>query len=396
MMEYQRSVHLPTEVEYKLLISMSFSYIDPDVIMNEDQHTTDIQRAPAVDFDEVFSRIDAYFTIIDSAELLGGGLAAAEKYKYSFYKNIWKVAPYSHIIDPAAYKNTVIIMTQLLSKYVKPRSELQAQLLTRFLGVESLMYYMKDAQPFNLFLRLNVLDKDTGKYKPDIKNNYSHYKIHLCVKEEYAFYALLKLALVIYPIFDKSKYLEIKWNMAMRTTKITEGDTEFIRDNGGPTATIILYTQSPSAEVVKSYLDAIIKAFPEETEIGLMNLDGHITLPYGNVRLNHLVCYAQGDRENKIKTMRDNLTKEKDQRTKKILPPWLAEIASRGDNKLSQLYLGLDITSLDGWNNRGVDKIHYLAFDDTLLDPQTVGSAAGGNRQIKGRKNRTSKRKSRK
>jgi hypothetical protein len=134
-------------------------------------------------------------------------------------------------------------------------------------------------------------------------------------------------------------------------------------------------------------LRAILASFPEANTIGFMELTGSETLPYANVRLNKMLCYAQGDRGVKLRAKRNNTTKKNGSKSKKYIPDWIFDIKSNCGteeaNNLSQLYLGVDICQIGDslQDEQCVDDICYLAVDKNILDPRLV--YAGGKRKTR-------------
>jgi hypothetical protein len=208
----------------------------------------------------------------------------------------------------------------------------------------------------------------------------SAYKIHLCVKEEYCFYAFLKLALVVYPFFHAmlpDNSMEIKWNLQSRSDRITPRDTLLAKANGGPTASIIFYTSTSDPDIVRRYLQLIVAGFPEAESIGLMNLEDD-SIPFGNVRVNHMLCYAEGDRGIKMRRRANNMKKNKTLRQAKAVPAWLRRLQeSCGSNKTratrrSRRYLGIDVCGVPPIDETCSESYCYLG---DALDPESIGRA---------------------
>lgn len=163
--------------------------------------------------------------------------------------------------------------------------------------------YEHGSQPDNLFLIIN------WKMQNPIKDM-TNYKLHFMVDEGYALYVLMKAMMIVYNR-DKRKGVNIQ-----RTGKILTDfrlskfpitgprAPEVVRNTVAPT--IVIYTASDSADEAREMLEELLAAFPEHEEIGLMSLGQSNLIPFGNVRLNKLICYAQGDRNTKLTIKRGN------------------------------------------------------------------------------------------
>jgi len=294
-----------------------------------------------------------------------------------------------------------------------------------FNGVnDSLNYdkYKHFGQPENLYLLIN--------YKqPNIIKDNTNYKIHFMVDESFALYVLIK-AMMIMHNRDKRRgvvrHLAGKILFAFRDSKFGQTGQRvplFHRNTVVPT--VVIYTSSDSAEETKEILEELIKAFPEYNEIGLMELGDSNKIAYGNIRLNKLISYAQGDRITKLKVKEKNYnTTVTKSISEKIMPPWVKNMISKCSsseseiNKRSQAFFGVnfcDKTYLNLPSACNIEPLCYFSVNETCLDPNTiqgvddiektnefsmpltVGSVnkLGGMRKTRKRKSRSSRRLSR-
>jgi len=363
-------------------------YVEPDIAPDESGYSVEVQKSVPMMGDEEIGRIvQAYLSNLDVEELKRGD--QFDKYRFSLYDTLYRVPPYSYV-TPSAWRGFVGFLTQRVGPFTGSAEDVRETALSKLLGIESALFNMA-SQPSNLFLRLNVLDK-RGRFREERRERPVEYKIHLCVKEEYAFYAFLKLAVAFYPEFRKiypDEYLELKWNLDARMTRLNPDDSVYREHNGGPAASIVIYTRTAEPYWMTFMLRAIITLFPEADTIGFMELTGNATLPYTNVRLNKMLCYAQGDRGTKLRTKRSNLTKKNGARSQKSIPDWIFDIKSKCDtreaNDLSQLYLGVDICSTGDTlhDEQCVDDICYLALDKNMLDPRLVVPKGGRRKKTR-------------
>jgi len=365
-----------------------FNYVEPGIVPDEAgykrEHVMSKAMMPEAELEKI---VFSYLAKIKLDELKTG--EHFTKYKFSLYDLIYKITPYSYV-SKEAWQSFVSVLTNI-GPYAHKESDVSKSFLTKLLGVESCFFNMEH-QPYNLFLRQNILDK-RGRYRDDVKEGPLEYKIHLCVKEEYAFYTFLKLGVVFFPEFRKiypDKYLEMKWNLDARMTHLSADDTVYRKINGGPAASIVIYTRTSTKDVITFMLRALLTGFPEADTIGFMELNGNLTLPYANVRLNKMLCYAQGDRGTKLRAKRNNLTMKNGSRSQKYIPDWVIDIQSKCGteeaNNLSQLYLGIDICPIGDvlHDDKCVDDICYLAIDKNMLDPRLVlPIGTGGKRKTR-------------
>jgi hypothetical protein len=360
-------------------------YVEPDIAPDESGYSVEVQKSVPMMGDEELGRIvQAYLSNLDVEELKRGD--HSDKYRFSLYDTLYRVPPYSYV-TPSAWRGFVGFLTQRVGPFTGSEEDVRGTALSKLLGIESALFNMA-SQPSNLFLRLNVLDKH-GRFREERRERPLEYKIHLCVKEEYAFYAFLKLAVAFYPEFRKiypDEYLELKWNLDARMTRLNPDDSVYREQNGGPAASIVIYTRTAEQYWMTFMLRAIITLFPEADTIGFMELTGNATLPYSNVRLNKMLCYAQGDRGTKLRTKRNNLTKKNGARSQKSIPDWIFDIKSKCPaNDLSQLYLGVDICSTGDTlhDEQCVDDLCYLALDKNMLDPRLVVPKGGRRKKTR-------------
>lgn len=314
----------------------SIYYLDPETdLTDSDVLTYSKKSVPAKNYSEIIRALLQYLENCDREAILTDGVY--HKYAFSIYDKIFGIPSYSWIY-PESFKDIMHAFKNELGS--ASARKITSSPLTKFFGYPAL-FYKDHSQAYNIFMRLNGL-ANKRKVPAD-----SEYKIHLCVKEQYAFYAFLKLALVVYPFFKSllpDNAMEIKWNLQSRFDRITPADKVLWGSNGGPTASIVFYTSSEDPDVVRRYLQLIIRGFPEESSIGLLGIEGG-PVPMGNVRVNHMLCYALGDRLDKIKLQKKNRT----QRRAKPVPSWLKRLQkscgvnSTKANKKSQRYLGINI-----------------------------------------------------
>jgi len=362
-----------------------FNYVEPDIVPDETGYKREhVMTKATIPEAELESIVFSYLSKINLDDLKTGDHFT--KYKFSLYDLIYKITPYSYV-SKEAWQGFISFLTKL-GPYAHKESDASKSFLTKLLGVESCFFNMEH-QPYNLFLRQNIIDK-RGRYRDDVKEKPLEYKIHLCVKEEYAFYTFLKLAVVFFPEFRKifpDKYLEMKWNLDARMTHLSADDTVYRKINGGPAASIVIYTRTDFNHYLIFMLKAILTSFPEADTIGFMVLTGNRTLPYANVRLNKMLCYAQGDRGTKLRAKRNNTTKKNGSRSQKHIPDWVFDIQSNcrteEANNLSQLYLGVDICPIGDslHDEQCVDDICYLAISKSMLDPRSITSTGGKYRK---------------
>jgi hypothetical protein len=314
-------------------------YVEPEVDISESYNLYK-KTVPGKDYLDVYTNLLDYMKKCDKEEILSG--TNYKKYAFSIYTQL-DIPSYSMIYTKAFRP---LEKAFLLVGDSSSENSINTSPLGKFFGVPSL-FYKEESQAYNLFMRVN------GYAKKVKLPAYKEYKIHLCVKEQYCFYAFLKLALVVYPFFNSllpDNSMELKWNLQSRFDRISSKDTVVLESNGGPTASIVFYTSTADPDIVRRYLQLIVKGFPEETSIGLMSVEGGF-MPFGNVRVNHMLCYAQGDRGIKLKQRKSNISKDKTLRQSKSIPAWLKKLQTNcSSNKTkavtkSKRYLGINACS---------------------------------------------------
>jgi hypothetical protein len=188
--------------------------------------------------------------------------------------------------------------------------------------------------------------------------------------------------------------------------------------------TVAIYTNTDSADETREMLEEILKAFPEHDQIGLMELGASNKIAYGNIRLNKLLCYAQGSREDKIDIKQQNLEEVSPEGSgysikkisysrikifrspdgkvskvrpdnfpppvfnvsEKLIPDWVNTMISKcasseGEiNKRSQAFFGINFcdpkySSLT--SKCDVEPLCYFSVDKTCLDPNTIEGIEG-------------------
>jgi len=91
----------------------------------------------------------------------------------------------------------------------------------------------------------------------------------------------------------------LKFNLNSRNSQGMKKDDLLLNKkyNGGPIAGIVLYLSNEHNEISK-ILKILVSLFKEEAQIGEMKIDipYHLSILAYNIRINNLICYAQGDR----------------------------------------------------------------------------------------------------
>jgi hypothetical protein len=356
-------------------MSRDFVYVEPDVALSNDAgFPAEVLKKKDLPLPvTILSTVNHYFSSIKTNEIVEN--THYDKYRFSVNRDIFNIEPYS-FIHPPSMANFLNVLCENIGRVY----DVEDSKLSVLMGTPSYMFFMPK-QPGNLFMRLNIIDQRSRRDRPERQEKPDEYKIHLCVKEEYQLYAFLKLALIFLPAFlrvEPDLYLELKWNTISRFSHLLPDDSTFRNNNGGPAATVVLYTRTSDPNIMRTYLKTILTAFPEHNIIGSMDLENKDSIPYGNVRLNRLLCYAQGDRNQKLKAKNANLKAAVPY--KKPIPDWIKEL----NESQSRLYLGLAALKNRGINDNCVEDICYLAIDKTMLDPRTI--VAGGRRKRKTRK----------
>jgi len=279
--------------------------------------------------------------------------------------------------------------------------------------------YKHTAQPYNLFLLIN--------YKqPNTIQDDTNYKIHFMVDESFALYVLIKAMMIMYNRDKKRgivRHLVGKILLSFRLSKFGQtGKTVLPGHRNTFVPTVVIYTGTDSADETREILEELLKAFPEHDQIGLMELGSSNKIAYGNIRLNKLLCYAQGDRANKLEIKEKNSneifpegyskyimrmtgetmyyspgkepTKERPENfpkgelniSEKLIPDWVNTMISKcasseGDiNKRSQTFFGVNFCDPKYSNlssKCNVEPICYFSVDKTCLDPNTIEGVQG-------------------
>lgn len=346
---------------------LSIKYVNPEIPITNQKDLNTNEKNTTFDPDIIYISIRDVITRMNDTydEVMAG--TAPESYSWSLYDQL-NIPKYS-LIHEAYIPNLHTIFIPLHhfgSVSIKD---------TDFLNSSMVLDILKN-QPTNIFINL--------KGEPARVNNVKAYKIHLCVKEEYVLYAMLKVLQVMKKYnADAKRTVEIKCKMVIdkRSQKLTAANTLLLSDeiNGGVAPSIVVYPQTQDANELRIILNLILKAFPEEEKIGNMELTGTMTIPFGNIRLNHMLCYAQGDRSNKLDYKIYN--KRSQAVSHKFIPAWLTKMkgecstSSELQSKNSELFFGFPICDSDAvYNAQCIDPICYLAVDETMLDPHTVDS----------------------
>lgn len=239
-------------------------------------------------------------------------------------------------------------------------------------------YFVTPTQPSNLF---GIINND----KEPITNTINSYKIHLMVKPEYILYTFLKLkAISIHPKFV-NKRIGLKMNFDSRSQKPFPEDTGLTNNaiNGGAAPTIVIYSSidnSFTGYLIKAILDLFRE---EEEQIGLMDITGSESIPTFNVRLNHLVAYASGDRGKKLDRRLANRGRSVNESTLVAAgtfqkPQWIIDLQNECSiektdeiNRQSDLYLGIPLCGEDGKKlpDPEFHNMLYLASKKDMLSP---------------------------
>jgi hypothetical protein len=183
------------------------------------------------------------------------------------------------------------------------------------------------------------------------------------------------------------------WN---RDSKLRPNDHALRKANAGVAATFVIYISSDSS-INKRILTELLRIFPNDEELGLMDIKSQDTLTAGHVRLNHMISYSGTDRGDIMKAIEADIASFP-RAARAALPAWIGDMASDCSvdamahiNRDSQLYLGLDVCDTEG------KPINYAAICDTgprtedqtycymppiVLDPRTL-KKTGGSRKIK-------------
>ena len=366
---------------------LNVNYREPNNAFNVSKrhNYTSVAKCPIVKEEEIFANLSRIIMTMkeDPSFLTPGDSKYYEKFRWSFYEP-FGIPPYSFTNKcmQSNYKN-------LFNRFNKSADK---NILDDFFNnspdtcvfdifEENSVKYGQGKQVSNLFLITNW-------HLPNTINDELDYKIHFCVKEEYALYALMKA-------------MTIMNNMAKEKTKVTGKEYrssgkimtkfEYTKNPFEQYSVIyiipavVIYTGTQNKEEVKIIIEEFIKAFPESEEIGTCELGDPQKIPYGNVRLNKLICYAQGDRTMKLEKVRfDIIRKSFDGYTYvKTIPPWIIQMRSKCDspdevdkvNKKSQHFFGVNICDAQYeqlTNQCTIQPFCYLSPTTGLLDPTTL------------------------
>lgn len=224
-------------------------------------------------------------------------------------------------------------------------------------------------------------------------------KIHLQVKHEYILHCVLKLMLMKDLIPEYSfEWKFAPWN---RDSKLRPNDHALRKANAGVAATFVIYISSDSS-INKRILTELLRIFPNDEELGLMDNKSQDTLTAGHVRLNHMISYSGTDRGDIMKAIETNIANFS-KATRADLPAWVGDMTSgcsihtKADiNRESQLYLGLDACDAEGKpiNYKAIcdagprtEDQTYCYMPSIVLDPRIL-KKTGGSRKMKGRTRR--------
>jgi hypothetical protein len=248
----------------------------------------------------------------------------------------------------------------------------------------------------SIFFKYRSDNRLTDKHFPGRDTN----KIHLQVKHEYILHCILK----ILPLADLFPEYSFVWkvNPWNRDSNTRPRDYVLRAANHGVAATFVIYGSS-DAEIMRRLLVELVRLFPNEAEMGLMDVRYTNTLTAGHVRLNHMISYAGSDRGLLINRIKANMAKFPDAPT--VLPPWISRMAAACTtdtmadiNKDSQLYIGRDVCDAEGKPidyqeicNKPPRFINqaYCYMPAELLNPRNILS--GGSRKSRRKTRRNSR-----
>ena len=230
-----------------------------------------------------------------------------EPYRWSFFEQ-FGLDPYSVLLSKTAFENIKHMFKRFNYRHL-PRALFRGNpgenILDQIYGTpsNSSRFTIPDSQEHNLYLFIY-------ESAPLIGSNYTDYKIHFSVKEEYALYVLIKSMKVL---LDRNNALGRKERLGgkiildlNRTKYPVSSEKESYWFGGNTVPTVVIYPITHVAAHVKDIIERLIAAFPEYKSIGLMTEGQPEMIPYGNVRVNDLICYAQGDRGIKLEKKRHN------------------------------------------------------------------------------------------
>jgi len=364
---------------------------------------------PLVKEEEIFTNLMKVIMTMkeDSSFLTPGGPGYHERFRWSFYEP-FGIPQYS-ITD-----NCMKINYRTLFKRFNKRDNWQAyfrgvigdnNILDNFfnnppgtcvfnLFQEISTKYRRGRQPDSLFLIINW----QSPYTINERNERIGYKIHFCVKEEYALYVLMKaMTIMNNRAKEKTKITGIEYLSNGKIITTFEDSKNTIRESGIRYAlpTVVIYTYTDKADEVREILEEFIRAFPESEDIGLCELGNPERIPYGNIRINKLICFAKGDRGMKLKIVSQDIFDKDDKKRfggkyiplEKTIPPWILEMinkckTSEEVNKRSQHFFGVNIcddtySSITSENKCDIQPFCYLSPTVDCLDPNTIRGIEG-------------------
>ena len=357
---------------------------------------------------EMAENLYKFFVILNAqkSNILNNETSDADM--FSIYYDIFGIPNYSYSLV------TGTIMSNLNTALSKVSNTF---IINNFLGCNDVIFNI--SQIDNLFLYINPKNSVSERA---LRRKYSNevYKLHICVDASYQIFTFMKLALLVseyYRKTDPTRYLLLKAVLNGKSVRPLLTDTFFRKINGGPMASIVYYTFIDNPEELLDLLRYLIPKFPEEATRGLMSLEGTDTLPYGNVRVNRMFCYAQGERETKLDKKIANLKilskypNGSRVPSVKVIPRWIKDLKegsmsesaniSAESIRKSQHFLGVNLREINPLNSRCVNDICYISSYDNLLNPNSImppkkpvarngnntgagaGAGAGGSRKIK-------------
>jgi len=417
-------------IEYYLPPEVSFdSLFTPDIVSTFDgtsaivppsfKTSTGEAIPPWIRFDvpsihEMAEKLYKFFVILNAQKSNILNNETSDANMFSIYYDIFGIPNYSY----SGVSGT--IMSNLNNALLKVSNTF---IINNFLGCKDIKLNIN--QRDNLFLYMNPKNNvSEGALRKKYPNKV--YKLHICVDASYQIFTFMKLALLVseyYREIDPTRYILLKAVLNGKSVRPLLTDTIFRKLNGGPMASIVYYTFIDNPDEFLDLLRYLIPKFPEEATRGLMSIEGTDTLPYGNVRINRMFCYAQGEREEKLDKKIANLKKianypsGKWLQSVKVIPKWIKDLKegsmsesaniSAESIRKSQHFLGLNLREINPLNNSCVDDICYISSYDNLLNPNSImppkkpvvtngnNVGTGGSRKIK-RLRKTRKQRSKK
>jgi hypothetical protein len=313
------------------------------------------------------------------SEMLGKNLTTVDykDYTFSFYETAG-IPKYSIITDNCFYHN-IIKVFKLFNKKDANQRNILSELFKYEPGDEykvNFVYHEDQNQPSNLFLKLNM---HIDPIKDDRDN---HYKIHFCVKEEYALYVFLKAMKLLKRYYENERgiFRQIVGKILLEFRY--SQDYKGIQGTNHMAPTIVLYSMTSDPGDIKGVLEYLMKNFSleEHMNMGALKLSGSSSyIPYGNIRISPILYFAQGDRVNKLETYVEN--RRSKTITNKSIPPWLSTMLQQASDNPSlvdkgKLFFGSDIDLSDPKHilHRKCTEspLCYFATNETMLDPSTL------------------------